>query len=86
MSLQLNIDYPETLPDAMGRTREQFEREAKWAFEVGDFLSESNRKKLVSSRAIARSEPLSRSRGRKKEDKWPKKLINRRKSLKFSDY
>ena len=28
MSLQLNIDYPETLPDAIGRTREQFEREA----------------------------------------------------------
>ena len=34
MSLQLNIDYPETLPDAMGRTREQFEREAKWAMAI----------------------------------------------------
>ncbi len=28
MSLQLNIDYPENLPDAVGRTREQFEQEA----------------------------------------------------------
>lgn len=28
MSLQLNIDYPETLPDAIGLPREQFEREA----------------------------------------------------------
>ena len=31
MSLQLKIDYPETLPDAMQLTREQFEQEAKWA-------------------------------------------------------
>ena len=28
MSLQLKIDYPETLPDAMQLTREQFEQEA----------------------------------------------------------
>ena len=34
MSLQLTIDYPETFPDALGRTREQFEREAKWAMAV----------------------------------------------------
>ncbi len=31
MPLQLKIDYPETLPDAMQQTREEFEREAKWA-------------------------------------------------------
>ena len=29
MSLQLKINYPETLPDAVGKTREQFEQEAK---------------------------------------------------------
>lgn len=34
MSLQLTIPYPETLPDALGRTREQFEQEAKWAMAV----------------------------------------------------
>jgi predicted HTH domain antitoxin len=34
MSLQLTIDYPENLPDAIGKTREQFEREAKWAMAV----------------------------------------------------
>jgi len=28
MALQLTIDYPETFPDALGRTREQFEQEA----------------------------------------------------------
>lgn len=31
MSLQLKINYPETLPDAMQKSREQFEEEAKWA-------------------------------------------------------
>ncbi|MBW4679502.1 MAG: UPF0175 family protein [Microcoleus vaginatus WJT46-NPBG5] len=31
MSLQLKIDYPESLPDAMQKSREQFEEEAKWA-------------------------------------------------------
>jgi hypothetical protein len=31
MSLQLTINYPETLPDAVGKTREQFEQESKWA-------------------------------------------------------
>jgi predicted HTH domain antitoxin len=34
MSLQLTINYPETFPDAIGRTREQFEQEAKWAMAV----------------------------------------------------
>lgn len=31
MSLQITIDYPETLPDALQQTREEFEQEAKWA-------------------------------------------------------
>lgn len=34
MSLQLTIEYPDTFPDAVGRTREQFEQEAKWAMAV----------------------------------------------------
>ncbi|MGB5969996.1 MAG: UPF0175 family protein [Spirulinaceae cyanobacterium] len=34
MSHQLTIDYPETFPDALQQTREQFEREAKWAMAV----------------------------------------------------
>lgn len=34
MSLQLQINYPETFPDATGQTREQFEQEAKWAMAV----------------------------------------------------
>jgi predicted HTH domain antitoxin len=34
MSLQLTIEYPDTFPDALGRTREQFEQEAKWAMAV----------------------------------------------------
>ncbi|HIK04075.1 MAG TPA: UPF0175 family protein [Trichormus sp. M33_DOE_039] len=34
MSLQLKIDYPATLPDALQKTREQFEQEAKWAMVV----------------------------------------------------
>ena len=34
MSLQLNINYPENFPDAIGRTREQFEQEAKWAMAI----------------------------------------------------
>jgi predicted HTH domain antitoxin len=33
MSLQLTIDYPE-FPNAIGKTREQFEREAKWAMAI----------------------------------------------------
>jgi predicted HTH domain antitoxin len=34
MSLQLTINYPKTLPDAVGKTREQFEQESKWAMAV----------------------------------------------------
>lgn len=34
MSLHLQIDYPETLPDALQQTREQFEQEAKTAMAV----------------------------------------------------
>lgn len=34
MSLQLQIDYPETLPDALAQSRQQFEEEAKWAMAV----------------------------------------------------
>ena len=34
MSHQLTIEYPETLPDALGRSREQFEQEAKWAMAI----------------------------------------------------
>jgi len=34
MPLNLSIEYPETLPDAIGRTREQFEQEARWAMAV----------------------------------------------------
>jgi predicted HTH domain antitoxin len=34
MTLQLIVDYPDTFPDALGRTREQFELEAKWAMAV----------------------------------------------------
>lgn len=31
---QLKIDYPDTLPDALQQTREQFEQEAKMAMAV----------------------------------------------------
>ena len=34
MTLQLIVDYPDTFPNALGRTREQFELEAKWAMAV----------------------------------------------------
>lgn len=34
MVAQLRIDYPETLPDALQQTPEQFEQEAKWAMAV----------------------------------------------------
>ncbi|MBE9169351.1 UPF0175 family protein [Pleurocapsales cyanobacterium LEGE 06147] len=34
MALQLQIDYPETLPDALQKSRQQFEEEAKWAMAV----------------------------------------------------
>lgn len=32
--MQLTIDYPDAFPDALGRTREQFEQEAKWTMAV----------------------------------------------------
>ena len=32
--MMLRIEYPETLPDALQQTREQFEREATWAMAV----------------------------------------------------
>lgn len=40
----LQIEYPETLPDALQKTREQFEQEATWAmaaklFEMGRISS-----------------------------------------------
>ncbi len=31
---QLTINYPETLPDTIGSSQEQFEQEAKWAMAV----------------------------------------------------
>jgi predicted HTH domain antitoxin len=31
---QITINYPETFPDALGQTPEQFEQEAKWAMAV----------------------------------------------------
>ena len=49
MSLQLSINYPENLPDAVGRTREQFEREAKWAMAIKLF----EMKRLSSGQAAA---------------------------------
>lgn len=49
MSLQLTIDYPETFPDALGHTREQFEHEAKWAMAVKLF----EMKRLSSGMAAA---------------------------------
>ena len=49
MSLQLTIQYPESFPDALGRTREQFEQEAKWAMAVKLF----EMKRLSSGMAAA---------------------------------
>lgn len=34
MSLRFTVNYPDTFPDALGHTREQFEQEAKWAMAV----------------------------------------------------
>ncbi|MFM7561119.1 UPF0175 family protein [Cylindrospermopsis raciborskii] len=34
MPLQLTITYPDTFPDALGSTKEQFEQEAKWAMAI----------------------------------------------------
>ena len=34
MTRQLKIDYPDTLPDSLQQTREQFEQEARWALAI----------------------------------------------------
>ncbi len=34
MSLEFTVQYPETFPDVLGDTPEQFEAEAKWAMAV----------------------------------------------------
>ncbi len=34
MSLEFKITYPDTFPDATGKTRAEFEQEAKWAMAV----------------------------------------------------
>jgi predicted HTH domain antitoxin len=49
MSLQLKIEYPETFPDAVGKSREQFEQEAKWAMAIKLF----EMKRLSSGMAAA---------------------------------
>ena len=49
MSHQLTINYPETFPDALQQTREQFEGEAKWAMAVKLF----EMKRLSSGMAAA---------------------------------
>jgi predicted HTH domain antitoxin len=49
MTLQLKIEYPETLPDALQQTREEFEQEAKWAMAVKLF----ELRRLSSGMAVA---------------------------------
>ncbi len=49
MALQLTVDYPETLPDAMQKTPTQFEEEAKMAMAVKLF----EMKRLSSGQAAA---------------------------------
>jgi predicted HTH domain antitoxin len=49
MSHQITINYPETFPDALQQTREQFEQEAKWAMAVKLF----EMKRLSSGMAAA---------------------------------
>ncbi|KPQ32636.1 MAG: Uncharacterized protein family (UPF0175) [Phormidium sp. OSCR] len=34
MTRQLTVNYPETFPDALGQSQEQFEQAAKWAMAV----------------------------------------------------
>lgn len=46
---KLTVEYPETLPDAVGSTSEQFEQEAKWAMAVKLF----EMKRLSSGMAAA---------------------------------
>lgn len=49
MAMQLKIDYPETLPDALQQTPEQFEHDAKMAMAVKLF----EMKRLSSGMAAA---------------------------------
>lgn len=49
MSHKLTITYPETFPDALQQTREQFEQEVKWAMAVKLF----EMKRLSSGMAAA---------------------------------
>ena len=49
MPLQLTINYPEHLPDALGNTQTEFEQEAKWAMAVKLF----EMKRLSSGMAAA---------------------------------
>jgi predicted HTH domain antitoxin len=46
---QLTINYPETFPDTIGSSQEQFEQEAKWAMAVKLF----EMKRLSSGMAAA---------------------------------
>lgn len=46
---QLTIDYPETFPDVVGSSQEQFEQEAKWAMAIKLF----EMKRLSSGMAAA---------------------------------
>jgi predicted HTH domain antitoxin len=34
MMIRLTIDYPESFPDALQQTRQEFEQQAKWAMAV----------------------------------------------------
>lgn len=49
MPFQLIINYPDTFPDVLGHTREQFEQEAKWVMAVKLF----EMKRLSSGMAAA---------------------------------
>ena len=49
MTYQLQINYPETFPDALHQTKEQFETDAKWAMAVKLF----EMKRLSSGMAAA---------------------------------
>ena len=51
MSLQIKINYPEILPDALQKSRDQFEYEAKMAMAVKLF---ERKKRLVGSCGLAR--------------------------------
>jgi predicted HTH domain antitoxin len=34
MTQQLTINYPDNFPDAVGKTRQEFEQQAKWAMAI----------------------------------------------------